>query len=499
MTARTLLTALPATLNPVRIAGNGTATRRPLQQLVSDSRSAKEGALFVAIRGARSDGHDYLAAAYGQGCRCFLVETPPTPPLPPDADVWLVPDTRCALAYLAAAFYGHPAKKMTLLGITGTKGKTTTALLAYGLLQLLGEPVGYIGTEGVWYAEYREPTQNTTPDPLTLHRTLRHMRESGVRTVVLEVSSQSVLQHRIDGLHFAAAAFTNLAPDHISPTEHPTFEHYRDCKRDFLRDGVTHRSTLLVNADDLHAAYMSKDSPARIVTYGIDSAADLRATALLPTMNDGTPGVSFACGGMAAMLPMAGAYNVSNALCAVGMLRALGYPLARTLPLLRSLYVPGRLQPLPAPTGSAILVDYAHNGISLSSVLQTLRPYATGRLICLVGSVGGRTQMRRADLGDAAAQYADLTVLTADNPDFEDPRAICEEMARSFTARGQDNYLIIPDRAEAIRRAASMLREGDVLLLAGKGSEDYQLVQGERVPFSERDIVTEAVKQALYV
>jgi UDP-N-acetylmuramoyl-L-alanyl-D-glutamate--2,6-diaminopimelate ligase len=194
---------------------------------------------------------------------------------------------------------------------------------------------------------------------------------------------------------------------------------------------------------------------------------------------------------------MAGEYNVCNALCAVGILKALGYDHRTTLSMMASIRVPGRLKQIDAPEGCAVLIDYAHNGLSLSSVLQTLRPYTAERLICLVGSVGGRSQMRRADLGDAAAQYADLTVLTADNPDFEDPRAICEEMAASFESRGQDNYVIIPDRAEAIRAAVSMLREGDVLLLAGKGCENYQLIRGERVPLSEREIVARALRAFL--
>ena len=492
-----LLRALPDDLQPTHLCGNGQAAARPIRTLCEDSRRADAHALFVAIAGANSDGHDYLTAAYAQGCRCFVVQKAPTDALPCDADVYLVSDTRRALAHLTAAFYDHPAQSLTLIGITGTKGKTTTALLIYHLLERLGVSAGYICTEGAWYGETREPTANTTPGPLVLHGILDRMRRNGVTVVILEVSSQSVMQHRIEGLRFAIGAFTNLSPDHVSPTEHPTFEHYRDCKRAFLQKFIAKNGTLLLHITDPHAAYMADGVQAHISTFGVDADAALRADAPLPTRSYGAPAVTFTCDGEPYLLSMAGEYNVCNALCAVGILEALGYDRRVTLPMLASIRVPGRLEEADAPDGSAVLIDYAHNGLSLSSVLQTLRPYATGRLICLVGSVGGRSQMRRADLGNAAAQYADLTVLTSDNPNFEDPQVICEEMAASFTARGQDNYVIIPDRAEAIRRAVSLLREGDVLLLAGKGTEDYQLVRGEKVPFSEKEIVAEAVRASL--
>jgi len=500
MTFRTfhqLLSALPSQLKPIRISGDGCAAARPIRQLCEDSRYTDADALFVAIVGARSDGHDYLAAAYERGCRCFVVQREPSPALPSDADVFLVPDTRRALAHLAAAYYDRPADRLTLVGITGTKGKTTTALLIYRLLEHLGVRAGYIGTEGAWYGENRESTANTTPSPLVLHGILYRMLQSGVQTVIMEISSQSVMQHRIEGLSFHIGAFTNLSPDHVSPTEHPTFEHYRDCKHAFLHEGIAKDGTLLLHISDPHAAYMAKGVSARIVTFGVDTAADLCADRPLQTRLDGTPAIHFGCDGRSYLLSMAGEYNICNALCAVGILEALGYDRHTTLSMLSHVSVPGRLENVAAPEGCAVLIDYAHNGLSLSSVLQTLRPYTAERLICLVGSVGGRSQMRRADLGDAAARYADLTVLTADNPNFEDPRSICEEMAASFENRGQDNYVIIPDRAEAIHAAVSMLREGDVLLLAGKGCEDYQLIRGEKVPFSEREIVAEAVRAIL--
>ena len=499
MTTRSLLSALPASLSPLRITGNGRATREPIHTLCADSRLAGACSLFIAIRGARSDGHDYLPAAYAQGCRCFLVEKPPEHPLPSDADVYLVPDTRRAQAHLAAAYYAYPQKKLRLIGITGTKGKTTTALLCYQLLRDMGESVAYIGTDGVRYGNIAEPTRNTTPDSLELHRLFRSMVDNGVRTVIMEISSQSVRQHRIEGLSFTVGAFTNLSPDHISPTEHPDFEDYRDCKRAFLHDHITKGGTLLLNADDLHAAYMAKGSLAHIRTYGIHTSADLRAERLTPTRCNGIPATLFFCDRQEVLLSMPGEYNVSNALCAIEILRTLGYSHLDILPRLSAVAVPGRLEPLPAPEGCAVLVDYAHNGVSLRAVLTTLRDYTDGRLICLVGSVGGRTQLRRADLGDAAAALADLTVLTADNPDFEDPADICREMAHVFTERGQDNYLILPDRADAIRRALTLMRRGDILLLAGKGTENYQLIRGEKRPFSEREIVAEALSDALLV
>lgn len=494
----TLIGALPAALQPIHIHGKA-ADHTTIAALIADSRKAAPHTLFIAIRGAVSDGHDYLLAAYENGCRCFLVEQPAIDMLPPDATVYAVSDTKAAKAHLAAAYYDFPAAKMSMVGITGTKGKTTSALLCYDILRRIRVNVGYIGTEGVRYfannSEHTAPTVNTTPDPLELHFFLREMYDMGVRTVFVEVSSQSVYQQRIAGITFAVGAFTNLSPDHVSPTEHPTLEHYKECKHAFLRDHVSLHGSLVLNADDPHTPDMAADCATPIRTFGIHQDADTRAEQLTPYLLSGVPATRFYVGGQAATLSLPGEYNVSNALCALEILRALGYPTRALLPYLTMVKIPGRLESLSAPDGAAIFIDYAHNGVSLAAVLSTLRQYAKGRLICLVGSVGGRTQLRRRDLGDAAAKYADLTILTADNPDFEDTTAICEDMALSFRACGLDNYRIIPDRTDAIRHAVSVLREGDILLLAGKGNEDYQRIRGESQPFSERQVVIESVRE----
>ena len=500
-TAQELLALLPRHIRYRQLQGCGHADRRPLRSLCVDSRRAGEDSLFICLCGFMTDGHEYAAAAYAAGCRCFVICHALPTPLPEDAYVYLVDDTREAQAQLAEIFYDYPSKALTLVGITGTKGKTTTAMIAYSLLCRLGVKAGYIGTDGVRYGTHHEQTRNTTPDSPELRRIFRDMADRGVRVVVMEISSQSVWQKRLLGLRFAVGAFTNLSPDHISPTEHPDFEHYFACKHAFLTDYCT--GTVLLNADDAHTAAMGEDIFVAVRRFSTGAREDGCADELCPAWSDGTPGMAFTYWensmGTPVHLPMPGAYNVSNALCALGIIKALGYAPTAAIPHLRDVTVPGRFELAPAPRGCLCIIDYAHNGMSLTTVLRDLRTYTEGRLLCLVGSVGGRTQLRRRDLGEAAATLADLTVFTADTPDREDPEDICREMAQVHRERGLDNYVIIPDRAEAIRAALRMMHEGDVLLLAGKGSERYQRVDGVDIPFSERDILAEAVADILPV
>ena len=473
--------------------------------ICTDSRRAERGMLFVCLRGPLCDGHAYARAAYECGCRAFVCEYPVS--LPADAQIAYVPDTTHALAALASAFYGHPARQVTLIGITGTKGKTTVALFLYRLLAASGVAVGYIGSNGVRYADRTEETVNTTPSPLVLHRILADMSSAGVTVAVIEVSSQAIACERIAGLSFPICVFTNLASDHIGEGEHPDFSHYRETKARLFSDyGCRY---MIANADDETSSYMIAGSSAtHISTVSLVSAeATLCASHIRPVRNEGDFGTSFRITGeceegIPVFLPLPGECNVSNSLLALAAARAYfayaemaGAPsLRRLASFLADARVEGRFERVPtAMHGVDFLIDYAHNGYSMAAAIAALRAYEPRRILCLFGSVGGRTYSRRADLARAASA-ADFCIVTADNPDSETPEETMRELCEVLDAEGCE-YIAIPDRAAAIRYAVFHAEEGDTVLLAGKGHEDYQIVGGRRLPFSERRILLDATEE----
>ena len=454
---------------------------------------ASADAIFVCIRGARADGHDFAATAYQKGCRIFVAERPLD--LPSDARILTVPSTREALAHLACTFYRNPSRELRVIGITGTKGKTTTACLLRHILLESGMSCGYVGTNGVQFGDTERELTNTTPDAMTLQRTLREMQKAGMEAAVIEVSSQALMQYRADGICFDSVLFTNLYPDHISPTEHPDLAHYIAAKRRLFTEFSASR--LLYSKDAPHAAEVLEGSAIkeRLSCSCEDPSADLYAEALSLWQEDGQLGISFTVreGKKKAFcaLPLLGSMQVENALLAIATAKAsFGIPLEKACAALRKASVKGRAECIPLPSGATAILDYAHNGESLRRLLSDLRAYEPRRLICLFGSVGERTQLRRVQLGEAAAELADLCVLTADNPGREDPMKIIFEISSAFLGT-RTPYFAIPDREQAIREAVRLCREGDFLVLAGKGHETYQLIEGERVPFSERQILLE--------
>ncbi len=463
--------------------------QKEIDVLSPDSRKVGANSLFVCIKGAVTDGHTFAAKAYMQGCRIYVAERDLS--LPDDALVLRVTDSRTALALLSAAFYRYPGRELTLIGITGTKGKTTTALLIRHMLEQNGIPTGYIGSNGVHFCNHFYPTVNTTPESCDLQYYLRKMADAGIRYVAIEVSSQALYLRRTYGLTFPICIFTNLSPDHIGGAEHPTFAHYRACKRALFTDYGAER--VIANLDDPAAPDMVQGVD-RIVGISVDGSADLVARDIALFRRGSRLGVEFVCvhGKDEAVfaLPLPGEFNVHNALCAAAVGLELGLSLPAIAASLATIAIKGRCEAVEVLPDAIFLIDYAHNGVSLRAVLETLRCYAPDRLICLFGSVGGRTQLRRPELGRVASELCDLAILTADNPDFEDPSAIISEIAAAFTPDGCP-YLAIPDRTEAIRAAVRDARPGDIVLLAGKGHEDYQLIRGEKVPFDERAILHE--------
>lgn len=463
-----------------------------VKMLSSDSRKVFESSLFVCISGSISDGHDYAEAAYKNGCRVFVSER--RPDLPDDAYIIITKNSRVALAQLSDTFFGHPSQELTVIGITGTKGKTTSSLLIYNILSASGVKAGYIGSNGVYYGDYRFDTINTTPESYDLHEHMRNMRNAGVTTVVMEVSSQALKMARVHGIKYNICVFTNLSPDHIGEFEHPDFDDYKNCKHSLFTDyGAEY---IVYNSDDSYADEMIggiRCNKASISGKGDDSA-DFRAKNIAYFRSPGKISVNFDCHENGASYPISlafpGEFSVYNALTALAVCRRLGLDTERIIDTMKNVRVKGRFETYELPNGATAVIDYAHNGVSLKAALTALRNYSPNRLICLFGSIGGRTKMRRAELGLVASRDADFCILTSDNPDSEPPSAIIGEIASYFTA-GTCPYVAIPDRRKAIEYALENSSKGDIILLAGKGHETYQLICGIREEFSEAQIIAE--------
>ncbi len=499
ITLHTILTALPSpAIVQAPSVGEDALRRIAVASLCYDSRKAVKGSVFFCLKGAALDGHTFADAAYRNGCRIFVVQASIN--LPADATVIRVTNTRQAMALAAAAFYGHPADKLIKIGITGTKGKTTTALLIRAALEAAGIPTGYIGTNGIHFGERHMATANSTPESLIIHEHLRWMVNEGMQAVVMEVSSQGLWMSRVHGLDFDTAIFTNLSRDHIGGVEHPDFDHYKECKHTLFTEH--HARTVVYNADDSAAFAMLTDAtghPIGVTTAGA-SAARWAATDIRPSRRAGRIGVSFVChhDGVViapdAFLPLPGVFNVQNALSTLATVcDGCGIEPSVVLEAMAKIVVPGRFETVthPALPDITFVIDYAHNGVSLTSILDALRAYTPRRLICLFGSVGERTFERRTDLAVAAGHRADLCILTSDNPGREDPLHILEEINAAFPADSCPRELII-DREAAVAHAVSLSRPGDIVLLAGKGHEDYQLIGIEHIPYTERGALAKA-------
>lgn len=484
-------------LTEARLTDQRPVPEAQITALCSDSRRAGVGCLFVCIKGFVSDGHAFATKAYERGCRYFLAEHALM--LPPDAVQIIVPDTRIAQAEAAAVFYGHPERQIELIGITGTKGKTTTALFIQRILCDAGLPTGYIGTNGITFGDKHYPTVNSTPDSLLIYAYLREMLDDGMRVAVLEVSSQGLKLHRTHGLSFHTCVFTNLSPDHIGGNEHPDYEDYAACKSRLFSD-YPHRFTVC-NLDDPATRGMTEKDGAEIIgvsTHG-HPAAHWYSPVIQGLVRRGIPGMEFDCvrhggavGGMH-FLPQPGEFNVKNALCALAVAcDGFGVPVTRALRSLETAVIPGRFETL-FDRHVLYIIDYAHNAVSLASMLELLRGYHPARLICLFGSVGERTKERRRELAEVAGLRADLCILTSDNPGREDPMSILREIDLSFPARSCPRVLI-PDRASAVAYAVAHAQAGDMILLAGKGHETYQLVGTEKRPYSDRAALLAALQ-----
>ncbi len=462
-------------------------------RITEQAKQANGAAIFVCIRGAHADGHGFAPEAYAQGCRLFVAERPL--PLPADAVTITVPDTHTALAALACAHAGNPSHELAVIGITGTKGKTTTALLLSQILNAAGVRCGYIGTNGMDSGNGNPcVTANTTPDAVTLQNALREMVTAGCRAVALEVSSQALKLGRVEGTAFDSCIFTNLSPDHIGPAEHPDFADYAACKRKLFVDYPIR--AVLCNTDDPFSATLLADTHAPLcVRCSAHIPADWSVRDMEPYRRGTELGSRFTvlhAGGdpTPCCLPLIGSGNVSNALLAIACAaERFGVSPTVAARALESVGIAGRSEVLGLANGALAVIDYAHNGVSLRHLLCDLRKYRPNRLIVLFGSVGERTRLRRRELGEVAEECADLAILTSDNPGCEDPTAIIRDIALGMD---RTPHMEIPDRREAILTAVGLLHPDDILVLAGKGHERYQLIGKQKCPFCEREILKAA-------
>lgn len=460
-----------------------------IKSVCYDSRQAKADSLFVALVGSLSDGHNYAISAYERGCRAFICQREVN--LPSDAVIILTPDTRAALADISQIFFGEPSKRLRVIGITGTKGKTTVAQLTYQILNSLDMKAGYIGTNGIFYDGKSFETKNTTPESYDLAYHMSEMLKCGVRYLALEVSSQALYLNRVHGMKFEVALFTNLSPDHIGEREHPSFEHYRDSKAKLFSDYFS--AAAIYNADDTASEYMMKNYSGAKIGYSTVRDADISAEGIELFRDSGQLGVAFNAKigkkKLACRLPLPGRFNVGNALAAMAACISCGADPSRVADALSNVSIAGRAEVVDALPYATFVIDYAHNGISLRSILEVLREYNPRRLICVFGSVGGRTQMRRSELGKVASSLCDFCILTADNPDTEPVGDINAEIAKEFDS--EEKYISIESRREAVLYAVKMAQVGDIVLFAGKGHENYQIVDGKKEYFCEKETIIE--------
>ncbi|MCR5251004.1 MAG: UDP-N-acetylmuramoyl-L-alanyl-D-glutamate--2,6-diaminopimelate ligase [Lachnospiraceae bacterium] len=482
--------------------GDGT---RPVAALVSDSRKLCRDCLFVAIKGENFDGHSAIKAAAENGAAAVLAQYADEETrecLKKSGTALLVTeDTRRALALCSAAWFDYPAEKLCMIGITGTKGKSSSACMIKTALDRLGIPCGLIGSIEIDDGKNHIPSKNTTPESIELQEILSEMVTNGLKAVVMEVSSQGLKMHRTDGILFDVGVFTNLSPDHIGPREHEDFADYLHCKSLLFRQCVT----ACVNADDPHTEeVLAGNSCKKIVRFGFSENADRRAEAIELAIQGGHPGVAFSAEGFGKAerywFPFPGRFSASNILAAMSALEAaserLGFSFSarEAAEAITHTMIKGRIELLPVSEEYSMMIDYAHNAMALESLLKTLREYGKGRLVTLFGCGGDRARSRRFEMGEASGRLSDLSIVTSDNPRSEDPMAIIEDILSTMKKTGGE-YVTIPDRKEAIEYAIAHALPGDIIILAGKGHEDYQEIAGVKHHMDERELVYDILRK----
>ena len=462
-----------------------------ITEIVNDSRKVKKGCVFPCIRGASFDGHKFAAEVASKGAAAVVVEEDVE--VPEDVTVILVKDTRIAMARMACAWFDYPADKLRMIGITGTKGKTTTTYMVKSILESAGHKVGLIGTIETLIGSSRIPSANTTPESLLLQEFLAKMVKAGCDAVVMEVSSQALMLHRVEGITFDIGVFTNISADHIGPAEHASFEDYMQCKSmlfQMCRTGI-------FNGDDMHLGRILEGHTCSVETFGLKNTNDLYADEIELVYRPGYLGTKFCVrceDDYEVTTDIPGKFSVYNSLCAIAVCRHFGVTKEQMKSALADVKVKGRVEMVKVSDDFILMIDYAHNAMALESILSTLREYRPSRIVCVFGCGGNRARSRRYEMGEVSGRHADFTILTSDNPRYENPEAILDDIEVGMK-RTKGKYIRIADRKEAIAYAIHNGRKGDVIVLAGKGHEDYQEICGRKYPMDERVLIADILAE----
>lgn len=466
------------------------STDRDVTTVVYDSRKVEKDSLFICIRGAVVDGHKFIPDVLEKGAKTLVVEEPVE--APEGVTVILVKDTRYAMAFISAAYFGHPAEELKVIGITGTKGKTTTTYMVKSILENAGYKVGLIGTIEAIIGDKVIPAANTTPESYVVQQYFREMADAGCDCVVMEVSSQGLMLHRTQGFVFDFGIFTNIEPDHIGPNEHRDFDHYLSCKSMLLKQCRVG----IVNRDDEHFQQIVEGHTCELETYGFSPEADLRAEKSRLIGGKGYLGISYQLRGLLDFpveIDIPGKFSIYNSLTAIAICRHFHVSQENIIKALKVAKVKGRIEMIKVSDDFTLMIDYAHNAMALESLLGTLREYHPHRLVCLFGCGGNRSRLRRYEMGEVSGRLADLTIITSDNPRNEDPQAIIDDI-KTGIGKTDGKYVEIIDRKEAIAYAIHHGEPGDIIVLAGKGHEDYQEIRGKKYPMDERVLIQEILE-----
>ena len=473
-------------LKGIRIVNITGDTTTKIKSINIDSREVGIDGVFVAIKGTQADGHNYIDKAIERGATAIVCETLPTE-IKKGITYIQVENTEDIIGKMATTFYGDPSSKLELIGVTGTNGKTTIATLLYKMFRAFGYKVGLFSTVCNYIDDKPVPTEHTTPDPITLNRLLGQMADEGCKYAFMEVSSHSIAQKRIGGLRFAGGIFTNITRDHLD--YHKTFENYLKAKKTFF-DELPKSAFALTNLDDKNGLIMTQNTKAKIATYSLRSISDFKGKIL----EDHIEGMLLDINNKEVNVHFTGKFNASNLLAICGASCLLGKRLEDVLIILSTLRpVSGRFETLHSPVGYTAIVDYAHTPDAIKNVLGAIHEVlrGQGKVITVIGAGGNRDKGKRPIMAQEAAKGSDKVIITSDNPRFEEPQDIINDMMAGLTPQEQKQVLTITDRKEAIKTACMLAQPKDVILVAGKGHEDYQEIKGVKHHFDDKEILNE--------
>lgn len=464
-----------------------------ISDVIYDSRKVKDSTVFVCLKGYTSDGHKYAESAVESGACALVISDELNFEVPENVAVVKVNDTRLALALMSAEFFGHPCEELKTVAITGTKGKTTTTAMVAEIFEQAGIKTGTIGTLGIIYDGKTVKTDNTTPESYEIQKSMRDMINAGCKAMVIEASSIGLKHNRLAGMMFDVAIFTNFSDDHIGGVEHKDMAEYLYCKSLLFRQC----RKAAANIDDNSWRDITKDFNGKILTYGFSENADLCAFNEHLLSDNGFIGVHFETDGLKTLsldVGIPGKFNVYNALAAICAVSFFDIPDEAVIKGLRAAKVKGRVEPVKVNGNYTLLIDYAHNALSMENVLTTLRKYNPHRLITMFGAGGNRPKVRRYEMGETSGKLSDLSVITEDNSRYEDVMDIIEDIKVGIN-KTDGKYVVVPNRKDAIRYCMQHAEDGDIIVLAGKGHEDYQEIKGVKYHMDERELIADILKE----